>query len=100
MRTRLQDREQIFSVAAGAHSASELGELCLAYVTHAVCGFLGRADLQTLTGFHHSNEVRRGKESLVCSGIEPRHSSPKRLDLERAGIEILPVHVGNLDFSP
>jgi len=69
-------------------------------VSHTPSDLLRTANFQALPGFDCMDKLRRVKEALKRSGIQPRYSAMQLLDPQFPSLQIDPINVADLKFAP
>src|SRR5579872_1087999 len=78
---------------------SQLSELVGRNIAHAAGHLFDAADFHALPAFDDLDEVRRLKQRLGSSRVEPGETAPALLDAKLMPIHVFPVHVGYFQFT-
>src|SRR5262249_56347205 len=98
-RPLLQQAEQVLAVAGLLHPHRRTPDLVGTDVPHAQRDLLEAGHLQSLTFFHGLDEAPRLRQRLVRAGVEPRHAAAELLDVQGTELQVLPVHVADLELA-
>src|SRR5262249_27934729 len=90
--------QKVLAVVVLRECAAERLELGGIDVPQAKRDLLGTRDLQSLAAFDGLDVLRRLEERAVRPRVEPGHAATHHLARERAVLEIVTVHVGDLVF--
>ena len=82
-------------VGALAEPADDRLKLTLVDETKIEIDFLGTADLEPLSHFERTHEVRRVDKRIGRARVEPREAPAHALDIELTGVKIDAIDVGD-----
>src|SRR3954468_15360423 len=95
----LDEALQVVAVRARRHRLREPYDVRGVDVAEPECDLLETGDHEPLPIFDGLNAIGRLHQRFVGAGIEPRDPPAKPLDRQLAAIEIIPIHVRDLELS-